>query len=111
MAAKAKYEIVLDQGENVGLKCLDCNQARWNQEFEPKDWSTQKDCANCKIIKDTGAVVEENQVYYLREQKKAQARLNAKSEEEREEAKKRVAFIKRKISDAEERFSQEGSNA
>ena len=58
------YEIVYDQGGNLGLKCLNgCGQARWTSNFQTKDWSTNEDCPNCLLMKSENVFDTEKQNY------------------------------------------------
>jgi succinate dehydrogenase/fumarate reductase flavoprotein subunit len=58
------YDIVLDQGGNLGLHCYVCNQARWNKNHDTLDWSTQKSCPNCEKLKADGVYTTEVNRYY-----------------------------------------------
>lgn len=58
------YDIVLDQGGNIGIHCFVCNQARWDKDHDTLDWSTQQPCPNCIKLKADGVYVVEANRYY-----------------------------------------------
>lgn len=56
---QARYTIVRDQGDNIGLLCPVCNSARWQADHDTRDLTTQEDCKNCVLIKKTNAFEKE----------------------------------------------------
>lgn len=78
----AQFEIVRDQGGNIGLLCPVCNQARWVENHGVGDWSTGQDCPNCIEMKANNDFNNEKAKDDLEKIKAEKATLEAKALEE-----------------------------
>lgn len=48
---KETYQVWLDQGGNIGLRCIECGNARWESDFDVFNPLTGKSCQNCIEMK------------------------------------------------------------
>lgn len=99
----SKYELVTDQGGNIGLKCPVCGQARWGEDHKTIDWSTGTDCPNCLDMKQNNDFIKEKTAKDLNKAKADLIVEEAKVTEETNKEKSKIQARKQAISELEKK--------